>query len=447
MLKKPAMEEHPRGPAYGLTPTLPPEVCVQHFSLWMLSSCFDVDCRSNTASVAPARAMSQDDALSRLPDEIAARVLSFLADARCLARLCCASRLWSVRAASDAHWQPLFLQRWGPPRRTLSQDDPLDSASNDAAKEKAVRWKDLYRAMRALQDRWKREPPATTTLSSEHGPAVAIHSHFLVRASTSDFSLRIVRRSDWRCVRTLVGHTDQIVAACVDADGRNVLTGSTDTTIRLWDLATGNCVLVIEGFSSPATTLRLTPHGVFAFCRFHSAKLFDRASGALLLDCQSLERIAWSWDASDRGLASLSVDGSVKLWDPAARLCKQVILQSIRDIFVGCVQFDGDRVAVSRGGRADIAIWDCGKDRLVREIDTGCSRFQAFSLVGARLACVAWDVLKVWDVQSGEELQRFAVGLDAMSILMDTSAVLWSNLDGSVVVCEFGTGIPYLPYL
>ena len=38
-------------------------------------------------------------------------------------------------------------------------------------------------------------------------------------------------------------------SVCVTVDGRTVISGSDDRTIKIWDIATGNCKLTLEGHS------------------------------------------------------------------------------------------------------------------------------------------------------------------------------------------------------
>ena len=39
--------------------------------------------------------------------------------------------------------------------------------------------------------------------------------------------------------RTLEGHTDRVVSVCVSADGSRLFSGSVDSTIKVWEVATG----------------------------------------------------------------------------------------------------------------------------------------------------------------------------------------------------------------
>ncbi|MBN2449284.1 MAG: hypothetical protein JXR77_02780, partial [Lentisphaeria bacterium] len=47
-----------------------------------------------------------------------------------------------------------------------------------------------------------------------------------------------------RCLRMLVGHSDEVWSVSVSPDGRRAVSGSRDGTLRLWDLGTGACLAV-----------------------------------------------------------------------------------------------------------------------------------------------------------------------------------------------------------
>jgi len=63
-------------------------------------------------------------------------------------------------------------------------------------------------------------------------------------------------------VKVLTGHTESVNSVALSADGRWALSGSDDKTVRLWDVAKGECVRVFQGHSeevtSDGTTLKFT---------------------------------------------------------------------------------------------------------------------------------------------------------------------------------------------
>ena len=49
------------------------------------------------------------------------------------------------------------------------------------------------------------------------------------------------------CVATLEGHTSTVSAVCSLGDGSRIASGSDDKTVRVWDVATKECVATLEG--------------------------------------------------------------------------------------------------------------------------------------------------------------------------------------------------------
>ena len=56
--------------------------------------------------------------------------------------------------------------------------------------------------------------------------------------------------------RTMEGHTGTVFSVCVSADGSRLFSGSTDSKIKVWDVATGACVQTLEGHT----------YGVISMC-------------------------------------------------------------------------------------------------------------------------------------------------------------------------------------
>ncbi|GAA4520151.1 hypothetical protein GCM10023191_096660 [Actinoallomurus oryzae] len=146
---------------------------------------------------------------------------------------------------------------------------------------------------------------------------------------------RVVRLWDPRtgqCLRALRGHTDQVMSVCLSPGDRYALSAGayTDRTIRLWDTATGECVRVFgDEPDSPRAAdsvpkvaskrVRFTPDGRFAVSGGTDAtvRIWDLATGRCLstLDGHKGEVTAVVVGA-DAGFAlSASMDGTVRRWE------------------------------------------------------------------------------------------------------------------------------------
>src|SRR6266446_1978102 len=62
-----------------------------------------------------------------------------------------------------------------------------------------------------------------------------------------------------RLLRTLAGHTDWVYATQFSPDGRKLLSGSGDKTLRLWDVETGEELKTFRGHTELIGSVAFSP--------------------------------------------------------------------------------------------------------------------------------------------------------------------------------------------
>ena len=73
--------------------------------------------------------------------------------------------------------------------------------------------------------------------------AVSPDGRFIVSGS-DDKTVKVWDAASGRLLRSLDGHTDRVRAVALSPDGRTIVSGSWDHTIRAWNLTSGeSCVL------------------------------------------------------------------------------------------------------------------------------------------------------------------------------------------------------------
>ena len=122
----------------------------------------------------------------------------------------------------------------------------------------------------------------------------------------------------------LAGHAEAVLAVQFSPNGRYMASGSGDTTVRLWDLATGTplhtlkvrCRYSVCGESSLIWIMLRNPPHHQTSPRLHVVTLLTAA--AIVMHMQGHKNwvltLAWSPDA--KMLASGGMDGVVWLWSP-----------------------------------------------------------------------------------------------------------------------------------
>ena len=210
------------------------------------------------------------------------------------------------------------------------------------------------------------------------------------------------------------GHTGNIEQVGFTPDGRQALSGSLDSTVRVWDVAAGRETGRFAGHTGGVLGFAISPDGRLAasgggdsVLRLWEVAATPKELRAYKGHTGGIWSVAFSPDG--RCLLSGSADGSIRLWD--ANTDKELRRFDGHQKDVMAVAFSPDgRQALSGGWDATLRLWDVETGQEVHRFDghTELIWRLAFSPDGRLALSGSFDkTMRFWDVATGRLLRCF----------------------------------------
>jgi WD40 repeat protein len=218
--------------------------------------------------------------------------------------------------------------------------------------------------------------------------------------------------------RSLAGHTQVVQSVAFSPNGERLASAGRDLVVRVWDIAAGQQLLQLPTGHGIATwSVAFSPDGqrlaIGSGLAGGTVTIYDAATGEVLVTLeghvQRATSVAWSPDG--KRLASSSMDRTVKVWETETG--QEVLTLRGHTDLVGRVLFDphGRRLA-SCSEDGTVRVWDGApversSDPRMQTLRAHAGRIWglAFSRDGRLFASAGEDnALKVWDALTGREL-------------------------------------------
>jgi guanine nucleotide-binding protein subunit beta-2-like 1 protein len=191
--------------------------------------------------------------------------------------------------------------------------------------------------------------------------------------------------------RSLTGHNHFVQDVVISSDGQFALSGSWDSTLRLWDLNFGT------------TTRRFVGH--------------------------TKDVLSVAFSADNRQIVSGSRDKTIKLWNTLGE-CKYTIEENGHTEWVSCVRFSPNTqnpIIVSAGWDKLVKVWNLTNCKLRNNLvgHTGYINTVTVSPDGSLCASGGKDgVARLWDITEGKHLYSLETG-DIIHALVFSPTRYW----------------------
>ncbi|WP_437282534.1 AAA family ATPase [Sorangium sp. So ce375] len=312
----------------------------------------------------------------------------------------------------------------------------------------------LHRAVRA-ESHWLRETPEAlpelvyNRLRSAGWEAERIARTLQFRRSVPRIRLRHPVRMWTGEERTLYGHSDKVNACALSPNGLRIVSASGDTTLKIWDLATGKLLSTLEGHSTRVRTCALSPDGqrIVSTSDDGTLKIWDLAAGKLLstLEGHSTRVRACALSPDGLRIVSASDDRTLKIWDLATGKLLSTLEGHAGGVRACALSPDGQRI-VSASDDRTLKVWNFATGELLSTLEghSGGVTACALSPDGQRIVSASDDrTLKVWDLATGEllsTLEGHSGGVTAFALSPDGLRIVSASGDTTLKVWDLATG-------
>jgi len=235
----------------------------------------------------------------------------------------------------------------------------------------------------------------------------------------------------WRLARTLLGHSGGITAIAIHPAGQILASGSTDRTIKLWDLDQGKLLHTFAarslfsnlGHRDRISTLTFSADGgtLFSGSDDGTIKEWDMSTRQLI---NTLQEPGWGISAlvitnDMRTLVSGGGDGVIHLWD----LEKQTLVTSLTNhqswVSGLIVSADGNTL-ISSSYDKKILLWDLKNNAILNTLLGHAERVKAIAVTSdwqTLISGSADKTIKIWNLAQGEQLRSLAAPKDQINCL------------------------------
>jgi F-box/WD-40 domain protein MET30 len=307
-------------------------------------------------------------------------------------------------------------------------------------------WKDVYRDRFKVGTNWKYGRCATKIFRGHTNGVMCLQFDDSILATGSyDSTIKIWDIETGNELRTLRGHTLAIRA--LQFDDTKLISGSLDSTLKVWNWRTGECLSTYRGHSAGVITLHFDSTILASGSIDKTVKIWNfQDKSRFCLNGHTDWVNAVKLDSTSRTLFSASDDCTVRLWDLDTKACIKILeghVGQVQQVLLLPADYEPDD--------CDAADDDTSSLTSVLDIaNPGVRESYGAAFVSAPnrplppryvLSSALDSTIRLWDVSTGKCLKKFFGHVEGVWALAgDTLRVVSGAQDKMVKVWDARAG-------
>ncbi|TDL18727.1 WD40 repeat-like protein, partial [Rickenella mellea] len=244
------------------------------------------------------------------------------------------------------------------------------------------------------------------------------------------------------------GHTKGVTSVAFSNDGKRVVSGSSDETIRVWDAETG-ISQPFRGHTHEVTYVTFSQDDKHILSGSHdkTIRLWDTETGDVVLGpfkghTGSVTSVAILLDGECACIVSSSDDGTIRVWDAETGLSQPFYVRN----GVTSVAFSNDGKHIVCGLR-NTTMWVWNTETTVAQEfhasgDTDAANSVAFSQDGKHIVSGSQDgTIRVWNAETGvsQQFQGHSGSVESVAFSKDGKRIVSGSSDDTIRVWDAET--------
>lgn len=201
------------------------------------------------------------------------------------------------------------------------QQSHSDGVDDTGSQQRFRPWKDVYKDRFKVGTNWKYGRCTTKVFRGHRSPVMCLQfDDNILMTGSDDTTIKIWDIESCQEIRTLIGHTDRV--RCLQFDDTKLISGSDDHSVKVWNWRTGECISTYNVHIDGILGLHLDAGLLASSSKDRTIKIWNFEGK---FRCTLRGHTHWvnaaKVDAASRTVFSASDDFTVCLWDLDTQTC------------------------------------------------------------------------------------------------------------------------------